>query len=77
MSCQTGQNKEQFLKEITELSQALMGKKIYKITYPYYKHKQIQEWLCQAANLTEITDIEYDYENSTMTVNVLLDDIVY
>lgn len=45
---------------MSRLSTTLMGKKHYTLTYDYKDHSKISNWLVNAANITELDDINFD-----------------
>ena len=75
MSCTTGENKDSFLKEVSELAMAVTGKRYHTLSYPGEEHHKRMRWLSKNAGVNEEED--FQYEGNTISVRVLLDDVAY
>lgn len=75
LSCETGENKMQFLKEVGDLATGLMGKRKYRLQYPCEQHNKVLTWLHRNASITQEEDFEYIED--TITITVLLDEVTH
>jgi len=75
MSCKTGENKSLFLEKVGELASKVMGKKYYRLEYPYDQHNKRISWLYKHSSITQEEDFEY--EGDVISVKVLLDEVTY
>ena len=75
MSCKTGENKSLFLEKVSELAGSLMGKKHYRLEYPYDQHNKRVSWLYKHNCITQEEDFEYD--GDVISVKVLMDKVAY
>ena len=75
MSCKTGENRNEFLDLVADLSTDRMGKKMYRIEYPGVEHNRRISWLNKHASITQ--DCEFEYNGDMITISVLIDDVTY
>ena len=75
MSCKTEENKSLFLEKVEELAGAIMGKKHYRLEYPYDQHNKRLSWLYKHASITR--DPDFEYHGDFISVKILLDEVTY
>jgi len=75
MSCKTGENRSLFLEKVGELASTLMGKKYYRLEYPYDEHNKRLSWLYKHASITQ--DEDFEYQGDFISVKILLDEVTY
>ena len=77
MSALEGTNKDLLLQEVAKLSASLMGKTHYVLSYKYSEHDKRSKWLRENANISQIDDLDFDEESESITVRLLMDEVVY
>jgi 50S ribosomal subunit-associated GTPase HflX len=60
MSCKTGENRNEFLDLVADLSTDRMGKKMYRIEYPGVEHNKRISWLNKHASISQDCQFEYN-----------------
>ena len=75
MSCKTGENRNEFLDLIADMSSERMGKKMYRIEYPGFDHTKRISWLNKYASISK--DCEFEYIDDKIAISVLIDEVTY
>ena len=78
MSCKEGFNRDLFLDQVGSMSADLKGKQLYRLEYDSMDHSRRLNWLRNNAQLAHAEDqMEFSDDGSTITLSVLLDDVVF
>jgi len=77
MSCLEGTKRDEFLEEVSNLSQELMGKQKYTLSYNYTDHDKRYSWLLREANMSHSDNFEFDEETGDISVSLIMDSVVY
>lgn len=75
ISCETGENKTEFLDIVSDLASEIMGKKFYHLEYPCEEHHKRLSWLYKHASITQEEDFEY--HGDSISIKVLLDEVTH
>jgi predicted YcjX-like family ATPase len=76
MSCTNGTNKDLFLTEIQQVTQALMGKRPITLTFSYQQHDKVTRWLFEHASISSVDDVTYR-DDGLIDLRVPIDEVVY
>ena len=75
MSCETGENKTEFLNTISDIASQIMGKKLYDLEFPCEEHHKRLSWLYKHASITQ--EEGFEYQGDSISIKVLLDEVTY